>query len=130
MAVPLLEPLHRVNDMTHAAQRLPPLDEAQLGGRDDGGERIADVGGRGLVVGQRLAPQLVVVGDKPVGLLSQQGVKVVPRVLRHLPHLGGLAFGEGALLLRELLAQAVHDQRRRTPKNGTEHRSQKLATDH
>ena len=115
VAVPFLKLRDGINDVANALHGLAAADEAQLGGADYGGQRIADVGRRGLVVGLLLAVQLVVVGYQPVVLFGDEAVEEVPRVLGQLAHLFGL-FGVKALLaLWEFLAEPVHQERSRTP---------------
>ena len=96
--------------MSDAFHSLFAGDESQLGGTHHGGEGIAYIGRRGLVVGLLLAVQLVVVGDEPVVLPGHKAVEEVPGVLRQLTHLGGLLFREVFLVLREFLAQPVHQE--------------------
>ena len=120
--VPLVEPRHGVYDVFHTRHSLLAADEAKLGGTDHGGERIADVGGRGLVVGLLLAVELVVVGYQPVVLFGDEAVEEVPRVLCQPAHLLGLFLGEVLLVLRELEAETVHHEWRTAPHHNAEQR--------
>ena len=115
VAVPFLEGFDGIHDVADTLHRVFVADEPQRVGTDDGREGESDVGGRGLVVCQRFAPHLVVVGDQPVGLLGEEGVEEVPGVLGQLADLRGLLFGEGLAFLGEFLPEAVHDEGRCHP---------------
>ena len=90
-------------------------DKSQLGGAYHGSERIADVGGRGLVVGFVFAVKLVVVGDEPVVFLGNHPVEEMPCVLGNLAHLGVFLFGKTVFVVGEFLSQPIHQERRKAP---------------
>ena len=110
MSVPFLKPADGVDDMLQPVRRFVVAYEAQFRRADSCGERIADVGGRGLVVGLVLAVKLVVVGDKPVMLLGDHAVEEMPCVLGYLPDLRILLYGEAVLVMGEFFAEPVHQE--------------------
>ena len=115
VAVPFLQAFHGADDALQPLHGFLVTDEAQAGGADHRRQRVADVGGRCLVVRLVLAVLLVVVRDEPVGLLREHGVEEMPCVLGQLAHLPRLLLVEGPLVLGEFLAETVHDERRRHP---------------
>ena len=126
VSVPFLQTGDGVDDMSQAFHSLLLGDEAQFGGADDGRHRVADIGGRSLVVGFHLAVQLVVVGHQPVVLFGHQAVEEIPGVLGQLANLVGLLLGERLLVLREFLAQPEHQEGSTAPSQHTEEHGQKV----